>query len=199
MAKKEIVTLEDIEQDISNSLKEYKEMSGSNYKKITIVALIVGTLFVVAYYFYVKTLQTVLYLLIAAIIIVSAVIIIKYLLHRNKRKKFCIDDYEVTTEVLSHKDEEQYKAIENRYPERKWRKYRTITIHTLYFENGKSWRIPEDNYLWCEERPMSEFAVYQSSHRGDVFIVAVKKDTGEIAMAYNTEFFEYKKRRLSYE
>lgn len=190
MAKKEIVTLEDIEQDISNSLKEYKEMSGSTHKKLAIPASILGAILGIVSVFYLKL---PLYLLIVISIAIPVSITVEYLLNRKKRKNFRIDDYEITTEVLAHKIEDTYTVTYRRYH------HETVRIFTLYFENGKSWRIPEDNYLWCEERPMSEFAVYQSSHRGNVFIVAVKKDTGEIAMAYNTEFFEYKKRRLSYE
>lgn len=39
---------------------------------------------------------------------------------------------------------------------------------------------------------MSDFAIYQSAHREDTMITVVKKENGEIIMAYRTEFFEYK-------
>ena len=183
MAKKEIITLTQIEQDIIHSLKEPQEMSKSTYKKWRIPCAIIGGLLVVVSIFY-PTIGV--YSLLILLVAGCAGGAIEYLLLRRKRKNVCIVDYDVTTEVLSNKVEESYSAPAGKH------RSRTVTNYTLFFENGEGWRIPQDNYLWSEERPMSDFYIYQNSHRGDAFIVVIKKDTGKIAMAYDTEFFKYK-------
>ena len=39
---------------------------------------------------------------------------------------------------------------------------------------------------------MSENAILQSSNVGDDFVAVAEKATGNIVVAYNTKFFEYK-------
>ena len=39
---------------------------------------------------------------------------------------------------------------------------------------------------------MSDKALYQLAHAGDEFIVVTKKDTGDVAVAYPSAYFEYK-------
>ena len=106
---------------------------------------------------------------------------------RHGIKKVSIDDYEVTEAVVSHTKEEEFVVRYYKHSE-------TILVYTIYFENGKKWDIPKDNYLWSVERPMSDFAIFQTAHRGDLFTVVSRKENGEIVMAYDTEFFEYKEK-----
>ena len=42
---------------------------------------------------------------------------------------------------------------------------------------------------------MEDSEVYRNAHSGTEYIVVRKKGTRNIAMAYNTEYFEYKERR----
>ena len=72
------------------------------------------------------------------------------------------------------------------------KKLSEVRAYIMRFENGKSWNIPKDNYTWSGEHPMSDRTLYQSTHPRDLFLTVTKKDTGEIVMAYPTEYFEYK-------
>lgn len=157
-------------------------MSKAAYKKSKIICFIVAILITAFSFGHTKMIAVALTVLFFGLLTVA--VLSHFGLFDKKRVE--LDDYEVTSDVLSHTEGESY-IVRNAYGDR------TVSNYTLYFESGKSWHIPEDNYLWSKERPMSDFAIHQSSHRGDSFIVVVKKDTGKIATAYNTEFFEYKK------
>ena len=67
-----------------------------------------------------------------------------------------------------------------------------ITINARFFENGKEWRVPKENYAWNERFRMSDLGVYKSTHRGDTMLAVTDKRTDTIIVAYNTEIFEYK-------
>lgn len=183
-AEKETVSPTQIQQDIIHSLQNPPNMSEASYKKWTIPFLLPACLLGVAAFLYPKLLFYGLLVLIPALLLLCTV---NHFRIQYKVKKVSINDYDVTTDVLSHSSEERYVAKGHRHHGK------VITNYTLHFENGADWRIPKDNYLWSTERPMSDAAIFQSSHRGDGFIVVTKKDTGKIAMAYHTDFFEYKK------
>lgn len=188
--KKEILTLKHIEEDVVHSLKKPREMTEDAYKKTKLGAALIGIPLAVISAFNYKIGLFALIIFIAVVIVWG---VVEILFLRNKRKTVSADDFDVTTEVLSNTVEEIYRQKSNRYYRRGGiNRNRKISNYTLRFENGKSWRVPETNYEWSEEHKMSAFSIYQSSHRGDTFIVATNKATGEIAMAYSTEFFEYK-------
>lgn len=187
MTKREVFTLKEVEYDISYSLKNAPERSESSYKKLLIPCGVLGVLLAILSIFQPKI--GLIGLLILAIVAIVSVIF-ELLFSKHRVKSVSIDDYEIDTAILSYAEEEHYKQIRAGVNIRHSRK---INNYTLHFENGKSFRLPKDNYAWSKERSMSDFAIFHSSHRGDLFIVAVKKDSFEIAMAYPAEFFEYKK------
>ena len=41
---------------------------------------------------------------------------------------------------------------------------------------------------------MSDLAIFDSTHPGDTFVVVIKNDSGEITVAYSTEFFKYEQK-----
>ena len=186
MPKKEIVTLKEIERDIIHSLKKAPEISESTYKKWAIPFGILGGVFGILTLIQPKIGMTGLLILLMVGIVG---IVIETVLFRYKIKSVCIEDYKIESAVLSHVEEEHYKV---KGAGVKTRHSRLASVYTLHFENGRSLRLPKDNYSWSQERLMSDFAIYQSSHRGDPFIIVVKKDSEEIVMAYPTDFFEYK-------
>lgn len=110
---------------------------------------------------------------------------------RRRIKGVSMKDYDVTTETVQSTSEESYTI--RRAPS-SFALYPNIHIHnyTLHFESGTCWRIPKDNYLWSEERPMTDLAIFQSTQEGDSFLVVTKKGSGDIVMAYNEAFFEYR-------
>lgn len=185
MSTKEIVTLKEIEHDIKNSLKTSQEIPESSYRKWAIPGGIWGVLMAILSIFQLKI--ALLGLFIVIIVAVFA-IIIEALVLKHKRKSFCIDDYEVAIAALSHTEEEHYKQSRGV----RVRRGRKVNNYTLWFENKRSWRVPKHNYTWSKEHEMSDLAIFQSSHRGDIFIVVINKISCNIVMAYNTEFFEYK-------
>lgn len=184
MKEKQIVTPAEIKKDISDALKQPQAMSKSGYDTMTVISLIIACLLVVIEFFYP---MGILWLWIVSALLVC--LILGFLGFRRKRlmNRITFEDYEITTETVSDTSEESYEI--KRVNGRNERVFNC----TLRFENGMVWRVPEDNYRWCEERPMSNFAIYQSTHRGDTMIVVSKKGTGEVAMAYHTDFFEYRK------
>jgi len=62
----------------------------------------------------------------------------------------------------------------------------------LCFEEAGKYTVPKDNYLWNVDARVSDIALYNRSHRGDKFIVVVRKSNGKIASVYHTDYFEYK-------
>ena len=70
-----------------------------------------------------------------------------------------------------------------------------ICVFIAYFENGKKWNIPRDNYTWSRECPMSDRAIYQTTVSRDLFWTVTNKATGEIVMAYPAKYFEYKEKQ----
>ena len=184
LSKKQIVTSGEIVQDIITSLKAPDEMSKESYKKITIPCIIVAVIFAIIELVYPKFILFALLSFIPFLVVLS---IINHFKIKRKMKNIHIDDYIITTAVLSHKEHDGYVAKGPKWHSKK------VNVYTLNFENGECWRIPPKNYNWSERNAMSDFGIYQSAHRGDVFIVVTKKDSAKIVMAYHTDFFEYKK------
>ena len=71
-------------------------------------------------------------------------------------------------------------------------KVRTVEIRFLCFEGYPEYQIPEENYRWSREYLLSNRFIYENAHRGEEFILAVNRSTGEIAVAYDADQFEYK-------
>ena len=191
MGRKQILTNKEIEKDIINALRNPTAEAEESYKKrrnISIVGgTIVGTILGIFGRIYYDFGVSLLFALTFGVFVYAIFYRITYhITLGTKIKRVSIRDYEINTEVVSHTYWESYVRRRSRYH------YELINNCTLHFENGKKWDVPKDNYLWSVEFPMSSLAIYNSSHRGDVFMVVTKKKTREVVMAYNTEFFEYK-------
>ena len=182
MSKKQIFTDAEIEKDIINALKHPPRQTKSSDTKTRIVAVIIACVLLVIEIIYS---YFVFWLLLAFAPCVIMVVVFKRLILKSQIKKVNILDYRITTEVVKNTAEETYVIRHRRYSE-------TVTNYSICFENGKTWRIPEENHLWSERYRMSNHSVFQSTHRGDTMTVVTKKFTDTVVMAYNTEFFEYK-------
>ena len=179
--EKEKLTNAVIEKDIINFLKEPNKISEDSYNKqqfpAAILGIVIGVLSLIFF-------EYIIWGFILLIVYIMAALLFRHFRIQIQAKRVKICDYEIKEEPLSHVCYETYR-------QRRRRGY-TVHIHTLHFENGKSWIIPENNYSWSVERRMSEFSVYESAQSGDTFIVVTKKSTGKVFVAYNTRFFEYK-------
>lgn len=185
MAKKQIFTDAEIEKDIICALKNPQGESKKSYNRRSIPIAVSACIAGVVSIFYPLVL---LWLLVAALVYGVGEIIFRSVRLKNQIKNVKISDYELSTETVSYAHEESYMVTKGR------RHKEMVYNRTLYFEGGKLWRIPKENYLWSEDRSMSDLPVYVSARRGDVFTAVTKKDTGEIVMAYHNDFFEYKKK-----
>ena len=189
MAQKERVASVEIEKDIITVLKHPSGESEESFEKSKIPTRILGIVLCVAYAVLMLIRPTVVLLtLVAALIVTIGVVLFKWAKRWVQIKKVSIRDYRVSTETVHSIDEEHYH-----YRQKRVKFYRRIHVnnYVIRFENGKEWRIPKDNYLWSVERPMSDFAIHQSTHRGDAMIVVTQTDTDKVVVAYHTDFFEY--------
>ena len=182
---KQIFTNAQIEKDIITALKNPPDMPKKEYKNFSpLVALVIAILLVVSLFIYPPV-------ALGTVIAMLVFLLIAFIYSRYKLKKsirdVSINDYIVTTETVSHTEQEKY-VRKRRYGGE------VVCNYNLYFQNGKAWRIPKDNYLWSEERPMSDLAIFDSAHCGDTFVVVAKKDSGRIIVAYSTEFFKYEQK-----
>ena len=188
--KKEILTNDNIVFDIKHSLKKPAKMSGGTYKILSTISAIIVVIFCVAELYLLNT-QSIdpkiagLVFLPACILFISLGIL-EYLILVIKRINVRLENYEVVSEVLSHKTEDKHREWVNKHCKK------DVSVFTLYFENKKSIRIPEMNYTWSPIRQMSDFSLFNISHRGDEFIIVLNKKTGKIVMAYPAKYFEYK-------
>lgn len=187
--KKEIITSEQIRQDILRSFKLSGEMSKSQHIKWTVIALITGVLLLVIEHFYPSVMIG---YLVCVIVAVPLVLLTSAIRTWCKKKRFCMDDYEITTEKLAYKNEEHYYARKTRHTRHTRHTTRSVDNYNLYFENGKDWQIPDRNYLWSADRQLSDRYLYDNAHRGDGFIVVTSKKTGKVVTAYPMRFFEYR-------
>ena len=127
--------------------------------------------------------------LLIALVFIIAYLLIDHIRRKNSIKRVSLDDYEVKREVVLNVIEDIYSTDNRHYI---IKKLKEVRAYIMYFESGKSWNIPSDNYTWSVEFPMSGKALYQLTHLGDLFIVITKKDTGDIVVADPAEYFEYK-------
>lgn len=183
MQPKETFTAKEIEQDIATGMKHPAEMPEGSYSKISIVAFFAALLLLVLTFVLPK------FVLLFFLIIFLAIplyALARFLWIKHKIKNINLDDYERSTAIISHVYEEDYVVQEHNHHRR------TVHNYSITFENGQTFRLPKINYQWSRERSMSDFALYQATHRGDEFIVVTHRQTGEIAAVYPTAVFTYK-------
>ncbi|MBP3332648.1 MAG: hypothetical protein J6M35_01230 [Clostridia bacterium] len=186
MAKKQILTNDNIETDIRNALKNPANLSRFEHYGSLVPIWIFSGLALTAMLVFQKYYKIV---LIASLIFIIAYLAVDHFRRKNSIKNVSLDDYDLNVERVLNVIEEIY-STDNR--NRVSKKLKEVSVRIMYFENGKSWNIPKDNYTWSGEAPMSDKALYQLAHAGDEFIVVTKKDTGDVAVAYPSAYFEYK-------
>ncbi len=186
MAKKQILTNDNIETDIKNILENPAKLSRFEHRRSVTPVWVFSGLVLVAMLVFQKYYKLVLLL---SLVFIIAYLAVDHIRQKNSIKKVSLDGYEVSQEVVLNVIEEIYSTDYSDYISKKLKEVR---VCIMYFENGKSWNIPSDNYTWSVEFPMSDKALYQLTHSGDVFTVVTKKDTGDIVVAYPSEYFEYK-------
>lgn len=185
MPKRERLTRTEIEKDIINGLKQPKDSSQTSHEKETIVAIIIAVLLVVVEFFYPLF---ILWFLLALVAFLILGVIFRRIRIQYQIKKVSIDDYQIRTDTVSYISDEKYYIRGSKYSSGRW-----VHNHDIIFESGRKWRIPKKNYPWSDRQCASDSSVFATAHRGDAFITVIKKDTDTIAVAYHTDFFEYKK------
>jgi len=182
MAKKLTLTLDKIELDIKNSIGQKRDLSKKGYTAEKIVIAFVGILLgLIAFFLPMTYLYVGLALVVCLFAISGAIALRRYL----KKQKVDINDYIISTDILSLIHEENYIARVSKY-ERK-----SVDNYSMLFEGGGLWKLPEKNYRWSKEYSMTDTTVSISASKGDTFIIVTKRGTNEIAVAYHTDYFEY--------
>ena len=186
MAKKQILTDDNIERDIKNILENPANLSRFEYRRSIVPVCVFSALLLVAMLVFQKYYKLV---LLVALVFIIAYLAVDHIRLKNSIKRVSLDDYEVSEEVVLNVIEDTYSTNNRSYVNKKLSEVRA---YIMYFESGKSWNIPKDNYMWSGEHPMSDHTIYQSVRPHDPFLIVTKKDTGEIVMAYPAEYFAYK-------
>ena len=189
MPRKQILTDDNIQTDVKNILKHPANPSHIEWRKSRIPLLVFSALVLVAMLVFQNYYKLV---LLVSLMFIVVYLTVEYFRKKSSIKNVDIDDYEIEKVAVSFVREEVYCTEPGSYSYIE-KKLKTVHVYIMYFENGKSWNIPKDNYLWSKECPMSDRTLYQTTQCGDVFWVVTKKDTNEILVAYPTDFFEYKK------
>ncbi len=191
MPAKERLTKKEIEIDIKNSLKTPKEITEAKYKKETVIGTVFFILMLVLFF---VNYRIALWVLLALFPIGLAVLVGEYLVRRRQSLSVRIEDYEIVKKPLSHVRLEKYERRE-RSGSRRMSTLRTVEIRFLCFEGYPDYQLPEENYRWSREYLLSDRFIYENAHRGEEFILAVNRSTGEIAAAYDADQFEYKEEK----
>ncbi len=189
MARKQLLTNDNILTDVKNILKRPATLSHDEHKKANFPLLVFSAIMLVAIALFQNYYKLI---LIFGLIFIVAYLIVDSFRKKNKINNVSIDDYEIKGEPVSHINEEIYSTDHKIHVNSTVKKIHTAHVYIMYFENGKKWNIPKDNYMWSGEHPMSDRTIYQSTRPLDLFWTVTKKDTGEIVMAYPSEYFEYK-------
>ncbi len=187
MARKQALTNDNILTDVKNVIKRPANLSRTEHYRSLIPYYVFITLMIVAMFIFEHHYKLVLLFSLAFILLYF---VIDFIRKKNSIKKISFDGYEVNEEVVSCVKEERY--ITDHSVSRVREKLSEIHVFVVYFESGKTWNIPKDNYTWSKEFPMSDRAIYQTARQGSLFWTVTKKTTGEIVMAYPSEYFEYK-------
>lgn len=186
LSKKETVTNKEIMLDVKSVIKSEKKLSEAERRKEKIILAVIGILICITAF--IRPLAAGI-LCLLMIVAVPLYLLAVSTIRKHRSKNADITDHDITTGILSSISDETYTTTER--TTHGHRETVTVTNYYLHFENGKSWHIPETNYDWSEDHKMSPSFIYENSHRGDEFILVQNKRTGEIVMAYDTEFFQY--------
>ena len=187
MSQKQPLTNYNILSDIKKILRHPANLSYAEHRK-SLIPLYIFTLVMLAAMLIFRDHYKL--VLAVALVFIIIYLVFDYLHKRKSVKKVSLEDYEIKKEAVSRINEEVY--VTDHSISRMREKMSEIRVFIMYFESGKKWNIPKDNYTWSAECPMSDRMIYQTTSQGSLFWTVTKKDTGEIVMAYPTMYFEYK-------
>ena len=189
MAKKQILTNENIRNDIKNALKHPATLSHAEHRKSMFPLLVFSAIMLIAIVLFQNYYKVVLGIGLAFIVVYLAV---DYFRKQKSINNVSIENYEIKAECVSFVKEEIYSTDHKIHLSPTVKKIHTAQIYIMFFDNGKTWNIPKNNYAWSGEFPMSDDFIYKNTHFGDIFWTVTEKNTGKIVVAYPTEYFEYK-------
>ena len=180
--KKEYVTKKQIEADLRAAAKRLPSDTKATYQKKVIISIAVGIPLGI-YAAINPRAGIIILLLFLAVVILS--LIVEPLTCRYRQKKVRVDDYTVSRATVVDREREKY-VIRSRGNSR------TVIRCLVTFDNGETWLIPEENFVWSEEQRRSGPALYGEAEPGSTFWIVQKKSTGKIAVAYPTSLFTYR-------
>ena len=188
MRKKEVFSSKEIKKDIIHAILWPAKQRQGVYIITLASCVVIGILLGVVSWF-VPQMDVWFGVSLALVVVLLPVTLIlrRVLLKKRLQKTLSFDDYCVNTEKVRDTAEETYITGGLRLP-----RMREVSNYTITFENGKSWRVSENNYSWSKEYPMKALGVYHTAHKGDLMYVVTKRSDGKIVMAYHTDYFEYK-------
>ena len=190
MAKKQILTNENIRNDIKNALKHPATLSHAEHRKSMFPLLVFSAIMLIAIVLFQNYYKVVLGIGVAFIVVY---LVVDYFRKQKSINNVSIENYEIKAECVSFVKEEIYSTDHKIHLSPTVKKIHTAQIYIMFFDNGKTWNIPKNNYAWSGEFPMSDDFIYKNTHFGDIFWTVTEKNTGKIVVAYPTEYFEYKK------
>ena len=189
MAKKQILTNENIRNDIKNALKHPATLSHAEHRKSMFPLLVFSAIMLIAIALFQNYYKVVLGIGVAFIVVY---LVVDYFRKQKSINNVSIENYEIKAECVSFVKEEIYSTDHKIHLSPTVKKIHTAQIYIMFFNNGKTWNIPKNNYAWSGEFPMSDDFIYKNTHFGDIFWTVTEKNTGKIVVAYPTEYFEYK-------
>ena len=190
MDKKQILTNENIRNDIKNALKHPATLSHAEHRKSMFPLLVFSAIMLIAIVLFQNYYKIVLGIGVAFIVVY---LVVDCFRKKKSINNVSIENYEIKAECVSFVKEEIYSTDHKIHLSPTVKKIHTAQIYIMFFDNGKTWNIPKNNYAWSGEFPMSDDFIYKNTHFGDIFWTVTEKNTGKIVVAYPTEYFEYKK------
>lgn len=189
MARKQILTNDNIQTDIKNALKHPPMPTRAVHYKSKLPFLVFAVTTLVAMALFQNHYKLV---LLVDLILIVAYLVADSILKQKRINHVSMDDYEISTACVSYIREEIYSTDNRIHLNPVTKEIHTARVYVMYFDNGSVWNIPENNYLWSGENPMSNVSLYRNTPPGAVFLTITDKHTGNIVMAYPMEYFEYK-------
>ena len=172
MAKKQILTNENIRNDIKNALKHPATLSHAEHRKSMFPLLVFSAIMLIAIVLFQNYYKVVLGIGVAFIVVY---LVVDYFRKQKNINNVSIENYEIKAECVSFVKEEIYSTDHKIHLSPTVKKIHTAQIYIMFFDNGKTWNIPKNNYAWSGEFPMSDDFIYKNTHFGDIFWTITEK------------------------
>lgn len=182
MQKKEALTHERIKSDIKDVIKYGHNSTKTEYTAVKLLSIPLSILFIVLLYLWIESLVVIFVAAFVFLVVYPPMLIG---VTRYRMNKVSESGYEVKEGVVYSISDETHTERRGKY------NYVTVTNYYITFEGDMTWHVPENLYCWSEELNMSPSYLYENTHRGDVFLLVLKRGTKDIIMAYNTKNFQY--------